>query len=325
MKKIIECIPNFSEGQDNIVIDKIANTIRKISQVKLLHIDSGFDANRTVITFAGEPKQVIEAAFRAIEVASKEIDMTIQKGEHPRIGATDVCPLVPISGISMEEVVQLSKELAHRVGTELYIPVYLYENSSNDYKRKNLEDIRRGEYEGLPEKMSSPEWMPDFGPLALNERTGATVIGARNFLIAYNININTKDISIAKAIAAQIRAKSKSQHRLDAVKAIGWYMEEYNCCQISTNITDFHNTNIHEVYEKCKELAKEYDLDIIGSELIGLIPKKALLQVGIYYENRETNEFQILKNAIHGLGLNSVEDFVIEDRVIEFLIDKISS
>jgi glutamate formiminotransferase len=318
---LIECVPNFSEGRDLSKIDQIADAIKNVAGVKLLHVDVGYDANRTVMTFAGSPQKVINAAFDAINVASQLINMETQSGAHPRLGATDVCPLIPIRGISMEEVVNLSHDLAHKVGNSLDIPVYLYEASSRQDYRKNLEDIRRGEYEGLAQKITQADWLPDYGPEVFNAKSGATIIGARNFLIAYNINLSTKDVSLAKKIAKLIRTKSGSEMSLPALKAIGWYMEEFGCCQVSTNIINYHQTSLHDVYERCKEIAKQMDVEVTGSELIGLVPLDAIVKSGKYYDSLNDDVATLIDTAISKLGLNAVDSFKVKERIIEYALE----
>jgi glutamate formiminotransferase len=319
---IIECVPNFSEGRDLSKIDQIADAIKKVAGVKLLHIDVGYDANRTVMTFAGSPENVVIAAFDAIKMASQLINMETQSGAHPRLGATDVCPLIPIQGISIEEVVNLSHDLAHKVGNSLNIPVYLYEASSKQDYRKNLEDVRRGEYEGLAQKIIQAEWLPDYGPKVFNPKSGATIIGARNFLIAYNINLSTKDVSVAKKIAKLIRTKSNSRMSLPALKAIGWYMEEFGCCQVSTNLTNYNLTNLHDVFERCKLIANENNVEVIGSELIGLVPLDAIVRSGQHYESVKDDVSTLLESAVSHLSLNSVDNFKVKERIIEYLLEE---
>jgi glutamate formiminotransferase len=321
LKKIIECVPNFSEGRDLSIIDAIAESIRKVEGVQLLHVDPGYDANRTVMTFIGEPEALIEAAFQAIKTASERIDMRMQKGTHPRIGATDVCPIIPIQGVTMSEAIVYAEKLAKRVGEEILLPVYLYEESAKSIDRKNLANIRLGEYEGLMAKMSQSNWVPDYGPTDFNAKSGATVIGARNFLLAYNINLNTNDVGIAKNIAKNIRSSNlKSKYALQNLKAIGWYIEEYKCAQISMNLTNYHLTNMHHVYEICKREAKNYGTELNGSELIGLLPIGALLESGKYFEPKTVDEKDIIQAAIHHLGLSSIKTFDPDQRVIEYLI-----
>lgn len=333
-KQIIECIPNFSEGRNLKTLKAIATAIKKVKGVKLLHMDQGEAANRTVFTFAGIPESVVEAAFQAIKVASRLIDMRQQKGEHPRIGATDVCPLVPIANISMAEVKAHAESLGQRIGG-LGIPVYLYEQSATSPKRKNLATIRSGEYEKLADKMNLPAWQPDFGK-SFNARTGATVLGARDFLIAYNANLNTSSAKVANQIARDIRTSGKVVKKENgeviripgqckALKAIGWYIEEYQKAQVSMNLTNFKETGIHTAYEACKQAAAKYEVLVTGSELIGLIPKSALLAAGEFYLQKEgitsfAEEEVILQTAVKHLGLAELEPFNFKERVIEYLI-----
>lgn len=309
---LIECVPNFSEGRNKLIIEAIANSINQVAGVKLLHTDIGYDANRTVYTFAGNPDAVLEAAYNAIQVAANLIDMRKQQGEHPRMGACDVCPFIPLQNISMTDTVALSLKLAQKLGDN-GIPVYLYENSAKKPERKNLSFIRKGEYEAIPEKMLLPEWKPDFGPQLFVPSFGMMALGARNFLIAYNINLTTKDEQIAKQIAKQIRAiRNKNDGSylsslFQNVKAIGWYMEEFNCAQISTNISDIYKSPIIEVFTAIQHIAKKYNTNTNGSELVGLIPLNAL-----------THPTITIEEAITYLGLNSVKEFSKEKNIIEF-------
>jgi glutamate formiminotransferase/formiminotetrahydrofolate cyclodeaminase len=346
-KQIIECVPNFSEGNDQECIQKIVQAIASVNGLKVMHVDSGMAANRTVVTFAGSPEAVVEGAFRGIQMAGQSIDMRQQKGTHPRIGATDVCPLVPVSGIGMEEVVECSKILAKRVGDELGIPVYLYEHSATVPARKGLENIRSGEYEGLPEKLKDHAWKPDFGPVAFNAKAGATVIGARKLLVAYNINLNTSSVKIASAIAAKVRASGYLKRKDDApggqlikdeqgkniripgllkyVKAIGWYIDEYKQAQVSVNITDYTQTAVHTVFETVSEVAKTYGVKVTGSELIGLIPLNAMLDAGSFFAKKEgcmdflTDEEKI-KKAIFYMGMDALAPFDPQQKIIEYLL-----
>jgi glutamate formiminotransferase len=334
MKPIIECVPNFSEGIDTDVITQIAAEIKQAKGIKLLNVDAGHDANRTVITFAGAPEAVVETAFNCIKKAGELIDMRTQKGEHPRMGATDVCPLVPVSNITLAEVDVYARQLAARVGAELNIPVYLYEYSQPDKRRSNLSVIRAGEYEGFFEKIKQPGWQPDFGPAEMNAKTGATVIGARNFLIAYNVNLNTASVDLAAKIAADVResgrlivneeGKMRVPGLLKGVKAIGWYMKEYQCAQVSTNITDITLTGMHKVFETIAERAKVYGAAAMGSELIGLIPLNAILEAGQYFadkeEERVLSEDELLKFAVKGMGLDAVKPFDPKKRILDYLL-----
>lgn len=321
---MLECVPNFSEGRDPMVIKKIAQSIEQVLSVRLLHVDPGVTANRTVFTFIGAPAAVTEAAFQAIATAAIYIDMRQQHGEHPRIGATDVCPLVPLAGTTLEEAVQWANLLAERVGRELGIPVYLYEAAATRPERKNLATIRSGQYEGLAAKMRDPNWQPDYGPATFNARSGATVIGARPFLVAWNINLRTTDTQVAKSIAAQLRESGYrkpdgTQHSgmFPYLKAIGWYMEEYDCAQVSTNVTNIEAINLAEVYTACRQLAQEAGTDVAGSELIGLIPLPALLRAGRYFEPKPSATDELLiQAAIKGLGLDSLKPFKMQERVL---------
>jgi glutamate formiminotransferase/formiminotetrahydrofolate cyclodeaminase len=344
-KQLIECIPNFSEGRDQNILNKIADAVRSIDGVKLLDVDPGKATNRTVFTFVGEPEAVINAAFIAIKTASELIDMSKHSGEHPRMGATDVCPLVPIANISMEETVEWSKKLAKRVGEELNIPVYLYEFAASAPYRKNLADIRSGEYEGLKDKILKPEWKPDFGPQSFNARSGATVIGARNFLVAYNVNLNTTSTRRANAIAFDVREKGRVKQEngkpvldekgeqvfepgmLKSVKAIGWFIEEYGIAQISMNLTDITVCKVHEAYEAVKKKSEERGVRVTGSELVGLIPKQALLDAGRYYLKMQERsagipESEIIKIAIKSLGLDELKPFDPKKKIIEYLLEE---
>lgn len=341
-RQLVECVPNFSEGQNLITIQQIADAIRAVLGVQLLHIDTGHAAHRTVITFVGEPAAVVEAAFQAIQVASKTIDMRIHRGEHPRMGATDVCPLIPIANISMEEVVALSHQLAKRVGEELHIPVYLYEASATRPERRNLAYLRAGEYEALPTKLAQSHWKPDYGPATVNAYAGATVIGARNFLLAYNVNLNTTSVQQANAVAFDVReigrtlrdaagnlmldADGKPLRRAGkckAVKAIGWYIEEYGKAQVSMNLTDIQQTTMHEAYEACRESAEQRGLQVTGSELIGMTPLHVLLDAGRYFLQKAglptaVSEEELIQVAIQAMGLDEVQPFRPEEKIIEY-------
>lgn len=329
-QKIIECVPNFSEGRDMKIIGSIVSTIEKIKDVKLLHVDSGYDANRTVITFAGFPGAVVEAAFQAIKTASQLIEMRNHTGIHPRFGAVDVCPLIPLNNMSMDEVINLSKELGKRVGEELDIPVYLYENSAAQVNRKSLAYLRSGGYEAIPSKITLDEWKPDFGPTKFNEHFGNIAIGARNFLIAYNVNLKSKDLDLARKIASEVRTKRYNSvkyltnNNCKALKAIGWEMPEYNCVQVSTNIIDFKLTGLHEAYESIKSTAKLFGVEVNGSELIGLVPLEALVSAGKYYrggrEKGNLSEIEFADLAVEKLGLSSLKPFELNNRVIDFLL-----
>lgn len=340
-RRIIECVPNFSEGRDPVVIAQIAAAIKKVLGVVLLDIDPGKDANRTVITFVGDPESVVEAAFQAIKRAAAVIDMRRQQGAHPRIGATDVCPLIPVSGVSMEEVIACAHQLAKRVGEELNIPVYLYENAAFLPERKNLAAIRAGEYEGLEHRMENILWKPDFGKAEFNPRAGATVIGAREFLVAYNVNLNTSSVKLANAIAYDVREKGRIKKEngkiitgengkpvwtpglLKAVKAIGWYMDEYGFAQVSMNLVNLNITPLHIAFETCCKCAEKRGVKVTGSELIGLIPLQALLDTGRYAlqiqrQLAEVNDAALIQAAIRFLGLDSIRPFDPRKKVLEY-------
>ena len=339
---IIECVPNFSEGRNMDIIKQITDEIEKIEGVQLLDVDPGKATNRTVVTFVGNPFSVIEAAFYAIKKASELIDMRNHKGEHPRMGATDVCPLIPISGITMAEAVDLAKMLAKRVSEELDIPTYLYEYAATVDYRRNLADIRSGEYEGFAAKILKPEWKPDYGRARFNERSGATVIGARDFLIAYNINLNTTSTRRANAVAFDIREKGRQKKDekgkvvkhangeavwepglLKAVKAIGWFIEEYGVAQISVNLTNMNITPLHVLFDTACERANARGLRVTGSELVGLVPLQAILEAGKYFLRKQqrsvgVSEAEIIKIAVKSLGLDELGPFDPNKKIIEY-------
>lgn len=345
--KLIECVPNFSEGCDMNVIKQITDVIESTDGIRLLNVDPGKATNRTVVTFVGSPEAVCEAAFSAIKKASEVIDMSKHKGEHPRMGATDVCPLIPISGISMEETAEYAKKLGARVGKELGIPVYLYESAQSNPARKNLSVIRAGEYEGFFKKIKLPEWKPDFGKDEFPARSGATVIGARDFLVAYNINLNTTSVRRANAIAFDVRETGRVKREgnpvtgkivndtkgnpvyipgtLKSVKAIGWYIEEYGVAQISMNLTNINITPVHIAFDEVSKKAAERGIRVTGSELVGLIPLQSLIDAGIYFlkkQKRSTgvSEKELIKIAIKSLGLDELGPFKPEERIIEYLL-----
>ncbi|MFD2865642.1 glutamate formimidoyltransferase [Mucilaginibacter antarcticus] len=333
--QIIECVPNFSEGVDREIISRITDEIALVDGVKLLNVDPGKDANRTVVTFAGEPAAVIEAAFSAIKMAGELIDMQTQKGTHPRMGATDVCPLIPVSNITLDETGEYALQLARKVGQELQIPVYLYEHSQTNAKRNNLAAIRAGEYEGFFKKIKLPAWQPDFGPAEMDAKRGATVIGARDFLIAYNINLNTSSVTVANEIAQQVRetgkiiigenGKERIPGALKYVKAIGWYMEEYKKAQVSMNLTNIAVTPIHQVFDEVQAKADALGVKVTGSELIGMIPLKAMKDAGQYFLQKQgityiTSEEKLIAAAIEAMGLNELAPFNPRQRIIEYLI-----
>lgn len=327
---LIECIPNFSEGRNPEVIQQIAQAIRSVKAVQLLEVDPGYAANRTVMTFVGPPEAVVEAAFQAMKIAQQVIDMSQHQGTHPRFGGTDVCPLVPLANISMEETIAYTRKLAQRVGEELKYPVYCYEFAAYQEERRNLAFLRKGEYESLPHKLAQKEFKPDFGPSFFHPKSGATAIGARKFLIAYNINLNTKDTAIAKAIAKEVREsgywesdstgnKIQVKGLLKAVKAIGWYIEEYECAQVSMNLVDISITSVHQVFEAVKQLAITKGIEATGSELVGLIPLEVMKQAGTYYlSNSEANEDALVHAAIEHLGLHDLRPFYPKKKIIEY-------
>jgi len=330
-KKIVECVPNFSEGQNADIVDKIASSVQSTQNVKLLNVEPDRDYNRTVITFAGEPSCVKEAAFKAISAASELIDMSRQKGEHPRIGATDVCPIIPVANVTKDECVNLSNELGKDVGEKLGIPVYLYEDAARSAERKNLENIRKGEYEGLEQKLK--DWIPDYGPTEYNDKvrkSGATVIGSRFFLIAYNVHLNTRDVSIANEIAKKVREsgsmimdesgkKKRVPGILKYVKAIRVELNESNITQVSLNLTNYKATSIHKVFETIKTQAKVYGIEATGSEVIGLVPKEALIETGAFYTGNNSED-NLIEAAIEHLGLSQLNKFKPEKKIIENLL-----
>lgn len=345
MSALIECVPNFSAGRDLEVVRQITARIESVEGATLLHVDPGKATNRTVVTFAGAPGPVVEAAFRAIAAAAELIDMRQHTGAHPRMGATDVCPLVPISGITMEETAEYARGLAQRVGTELGIPVYLYEAAQPDPARKNLATIRAGEYEGLARKLADPAWKPDFGPAELNPRAGASVIGARDFLVAYNVNLNTTSTRRANAVAFDVRESGRPKREgdpltgkpvkdasgqpvmvpgsLKAVKAIGWFIEEYGLAQVSMNLTDIRITPLHVAFDEVSRAAEARGLRVTGSELVGLIPLSAMREAGRYFlrkQQRSTgvSEAELIRIAVASLGLEDLGSFVPEERIIEY-------
>lgn len=348
MKRIIECVPNFSEGRDMSKIKAITDAIEKVEGAKLLDVDPGKATNRTVVTFVGEPEAVIEGAFQAIKKAYEVIDMSQHKGEHPRFGAVDVCPLIPISGVTMEECVEYAHRLGKRVGEELGLSGYFYENAATRPERKNLATCRAGEYEGLPEKLNNPDWKPDYGPAEFNPKYGVTAMGARDFLIAYNVNLNTTSTRRANSVAFDVREKGRVKREgnpvtgkivrdaegtplrapgmLKAVKAIGWYIEEYGICQISMNLTNIATTSLHEAFDAVEKSANSRGMRVTGSELVGLIPKKAMIAAGKHYlekQGRSTgiSEKEIIKIAIKSMGLDELGPFDPEKKIIEYLLE----
>ena len=347
MQQIIECVPNFSEGVDTRVIEQITGQISTVEGVRLLNVDPGKATNRTVVTLVGSPEAVVEAAFRAIKKAGELIDMRKHKGEHPRMGATDVCPLIPVANISMEETAQWASKLAERVGNQLQIPVYLYEAAQPNKNRSNLSVIRAGEYEGFFKKIELPEWKPDFGPGVFDAHRGATVIGARDFLVAYNINLNTTSVRRANSIAFDVREAGRVKREgnpitgkivktadgkpvtvpgsLKSVKAIGWYIEEYGVAQISMNLTNIQVTPVHIAFDEVCRKASERGIRVTGSELVGLIPLQAMLDAGAYFLKKQmrstgVSEKELIRIAILSMGLDELGPFKPEERIIEYLL-----
>ena len=349
--QLIECVPNISEGRNDVIINDIVSVIKNYDGVKLLNVDPGKATNRTVITFVGEPELVIDAAFLLIKKSKELIDMSSHKGEHPRMGAVDVCPLIPISNISMQDTVGYAHRLSEKVGNSLGIPVYCYEYAAKESKRKNLANCRSGEYEGLNKKISNKHWYPDYGPKEFNQivaKSGATAISARDFLIAYNVNLNSTSSRRANAIAFDLREAGRIKREGDVIsgkiikdnkgkpirqpgifknlKGIGWFIEEYGIAQISYNLTNINTTSLHEVFEKTCERANLRGLRVTGSELIGLVPKKVLIDAGQYFLRKQKRSLAISEEAtihiaIKSLGLNELKPFNVNERVIEYAID----
>ena len=348
MQKLIECVPNFSEGRDLDVIRQITGTIESVDGVSLLDVDPGASTNRTVVTFVGGPEATVQAAFRAIQKAAELIDMRKHKGAHPRMGATDVCPFIPVSNVSWEEAIACAKQLGRRVGEELNIPVYLYEKAAKDKSRANLSVIRAGEYEGFFEKIRQREWKPDFGPAVFNEESGATVIGARDFLVAYNVNLNTKAVRRANSVAFDVREQGRVKTEdgtpsgkpvLDAngeavripgmlkhVKAIGWFVKEYGIAQVSMNLTNIEETPLHVAFDACVEAASKRGLRVTGSEIVGMVPKKCLVDAGRYFLRTQkwsagASEEELIDMAVRSMGLSELKPFDPKEKVIEFKIE----
>ena len=352
MQKLIECVPNFSEGRDLDIIRQITAAIESADGVSLLDVDPGASTNRTVVTFVGSPGAAVEAAFRGIQRAAELIDMRQHKGAHPRMGATDVCPFVPISNVSWEEAIACANELGKRVGDELNIPVYLYEKAAKDKSRSNLAIIRAGEYEGFFDKIKDPAWKPDFGPSVFNEKSGATAIGARAFLIAYNVNLNTKAVRRAMSVAFDVRENGRIKTEdgtpsgkpvldqsgepvrmpgmLKHVKAIGWYVEEYGIAQVSMNLTNVEETPLHAAFDACNESASKRGLRVTGSEIVGMLPKKCLVDAGKYFLRKQkcsegASEEELIDIAIRSMGLNELKPFDPKEKIIEFKMDAATS
>ena len=348
MQKLIECVPNFSEGRDQNVIRQITDAIESVDGVSLLDVDPGASTNRTVVTFVGGPDAAVEAAFRAVKKASELIDMRKHKGAHPRMGATDVCPFIPVSNVTWDEVITCANRLGQRVGDELKIPVYLYEKAAKNQSRSNLSIIRGGEYEGFFEKIRQPEWKPDFGPEIFSEKSGATVIGVRDFLVAYNVNLNTKSVRRANSVAFDVREQGRVKTEdgtpsgkpvLDAnrepiripgmlkhVKAIGWFVKEYGIAQVSMNLTDIEETPLHAAFDACCESAARRGLRVTGSEIVGMVPKKSLVDAGRYFLRKQkwsegVSDEELIDIAIRSMGLSELKPFDPKGKVIEFKIE----
>jgi len=348
MQKLIECVPNFSEGRDQNVIRQITDAIESVDGVSLLDVDPGASTNRTVVTFVGSPDAAVEAAFRAVKKASELIDMRKHKGAHPRMGATDVCPFIPVSNVTWDEAITCANRLGQRVGDELKIPVYLYEKAAKNQSRSNLSIIRGGEYEGFFEKIRQPEWKPDFGPEIFSEKSGATVIGVRDFLVAYNVNLNTKSVRRANSVAFDVREQGRVKTEdgtpsgkpvLDAngeptripgmlkhVKAIGWFVKEYGIAQVSMNLTDIEITPLHAAFDACCESAARRGLRVTGSEIVGMVPKKSLVDAGRYFLRKQkwsegVSDEELIDIAIRSMGLSELKPFDPQEKVIEFKIE----
>jgi glutamate formiminotransferase/formiminotetrahydrofolate cyclodeaminase len=347
MQRLIECVPNFSEGRDENIIRQIADAIKSTDGVSLLDVDPGATTNRTVVTFVGSPDAAVEAAFRGIKKAAELIDMRKQKGAHPRMGATDVCPFIPVNNVSWEEAIECANKLGKRVGEELAIPVYLYEKAAKNRSRSNLAVIRAGEYEGFAEKITKPEWKPDFGPAKLNQKAGATVIGAREFLVAYNVNLNTKSVRRANSVAFDVREQGRFKTEdgtptgkkildekgepirepgmLKHVKAIGWFVKEYGIAQVSMNLTNIDETPLHVAFDACVESAIKRGLRVTGSEIVGMVPKKSLTDAGRYFLRKQkwsegASEEELIDIAIRSMGLSELKPFDPNEKVIELKI-----
>jgi len=348
MKKLIECVPNFSEGRDENIIRQITDAVKTVDGVSLLDVDPGASTNRTVVTFLGPPNAAVEAAFRAIKKAAELIDMRKQKGAHPRMGATDVCPFIPVSDVSWEEAIDCANRLGKRVGEELKIPVYLYEKAARDKSRSNLSVIRAGEYEGFFEKIKQAEWKPDFGPAVFNEKSGATAIGVRDFLVAYNVNLNTKSVRRATSVAFDVREQGRVKTEdgtpsgkpvldsngepvrvpgmLKHVKAIGWFVKEYGIAQVSMNLTNIEETPLHVAFDACAEGAANRGLRVTGSEIVGMVPKKCLVDAGHYFLRKQrwsegASEEELIDIAIRSMGLSELKPFDPKEKVIELKIE----
>jgi len=352
MQKLIECVPNFSEGRDQNVIRQVTDAIKSVEGVSLLDVDPGASTNRTVVTFVGSPDAAVEAAFRAIKKAAELIDMRKHKGAHPRMGATDVCPFIPVSNVSWDEAVECARKLGKRVSEELKIPVYLYEKAAKDKSRSNLAVIRAGEYEGFFEKIKQPEWKPDFGPAVFNEKSGATVTGVRDFLVAYNANLNTKSVRRANSVAFDVREQGRVKTEdgtpsgkpvlglngepvripgiLKHVKAIGWFVKEYGIAQVSMNLTNIEKTPLHVAFDACVQAAAERGLRVTGSEIVGMVPKKSLVDAGRYFLRKQrcsegASQEELMDIAIRSMGLGELKPFDPIEKVIELKIQSTES
>jgi len=349
MQKLIECVPNFSEGRDLALIKQITDAIESVEGVSLLDVDPGASTNRTVVTFVGSPEAVVDGAFRGIQKAAELIDMRKQRGAHPRMGATDVCPFIPVNDVSWDEAIGCAKSLGKRVAEELKIPVYLYERAASDPSRSNLSIIRAGEYEGFFEKIKQPQWKPDFGPAVFDERSGGTVIGARDFLVAYNVNLNTKSVRRANSVAFDVREQGRIKTEdgtptgkkmldekgeplripgmLKHVKGIGWYVEEYGIAQVSMNLTNLSETPLHAAFDACCKSAEQRGLRVTGSEVVGMLPKKCLIDAGRYFLRKQqwsegAAEEELIGLAIRSMGLSELKRFDPKEKVIEYRIEK---
>jgi glutamate formiminotransferase len=349
MQKLIECVPNFSEGRDENIIRQIADAIKSTEGVTLLDVDPGATTNRTVVTFVGSPDAAVEAAFRGIKRAAELIDMRKHKGAHPRMGATDVCPFIPVSNVGWEEAIECANKLGKRVGEELGIPVYLYEKAAKEQSRSNLAVIRAGEYEGFAEKIRKPGWKPDFGPAKLNEKAGATVIGAREFLVAYNANLNTKSVRRANSVAFDVREQGRIKTvdstpsgkpvldkkgepirepgMLKHVKAIGWFVKEYGIAQVSMNLTNIDETPLHVAFDACVESASKRGMRVTGSEIVGMVPKRCLTDAGRYFLRKQNwsegaSEEELIDLAVRSMGLSELKPFDPKEKVIELKINR---
>ncbi len=351
MQKLIECVPNFSEGCDSEIIGQITAAIESVEGISLLNVDPGASTNRTVVTFAGSPEATVEAAFRGFEKAAELIDMRKHKGAHPRMGATDVCPFIPVSGVSWEEAIACANQLGKRVGDELKIPVYLYEKAARGEARSNLSVIRAGEYEGFFEKIKEVAWKPDFGPAVFNEKSGATAIGAREFLVAYNVNLNTRAVRRANSVAFDVRENGRVKTddgtpqgkpvldangepvrvpgKLKHVKAIGWYVEEYGMAQVSMNLTNLEETPLHAAFDACEEAASKRGMRVTGSEVVGMLPKKCLTEAGRYYLRKQkwsegVAEEELIAIAIRSMGLSELKPFDPKEKIIEIKMEAVA-